>query len=233
MDQDDHHAKRSRRYVPLTREQEAPVEDIEPGELNQPINVSQVLFFGAQRKCIECGQYLPERYEPPADEDWTTGILGCLEDTDSCFTGLFCPCVLFGRNVELREDIPWPSACVGHAVCVEGGIALAAATAFCNGIDPNTSVLICEGLLFAWWVCGIYTGLFRESLQKKYHLKEHREMRNHLSDPADMQMTVVNPPPVQEMKSGESQDSASSAPDAPSVQSSGNVEHTGLEIQPV
>lgn len=58
-------------------------------------------------------------------------------------------------------------------------------------------------------------------------------MRNHLSDPADMQMTVVNPPPVQEMKSGESQDSASSAPDAPSVQSSGNVEHTGLEIQPV
>ncbi|XP_034905688.1 cell number regulator 6 [Populus alba] len=246
MDQDDHHAKRSRRYVPLTREQEAPVEDIEPGELNQPINVSQ-------RKCIECGQYLPERYEPPADEDWTTGILGCLEDTDSCFTGLFCPCVLFGRNVELREDIPWPSACVGHAVCVEGGIALAAATAFCNGIDPNTSVLICEGLLFAWWVCGIYTGLFRESLQKKYHLKnspcdpcmvhcclhwcalcqEHREMRNHLSDPTDMQMTVVNPPPVQEMKSGESQDSASSAPDAPSVQSSGNGEHTGLEIQPV
>jgi hypothetical protein len=45
MDQDDHHAKRSRRYVPLTREQEAPVEDIEPGELNQPINVSQVLYI--------------------------------------------------------------------------------------------------------------------------------------------------------------------------------------------
>ena len=58
-------------------------------------------------------------------------------------------------------------------------------------------------------------------------------MRNHLSEPSDMQMTVVHPPPVQEMKSGESQDSASSAPGAPSVQSSGNGEHTGLEIQPV
>lgn len=44
MDQDDHHARYSRRYVPLTREQEAPVGDIEPGELNQPVNVSQVLY---------------------------------------------------------------------------------------------------------------------------------------------------------------------------------------------
>lgn len=32
------------RYVKLTKDQ-APVEDIRPGELNQPIEVPQVLFF--------------------------------------------------------------------------------------------------------------------------------------------------------------------------------------------
>lgn len=88
------------------------------------------------------------------------------------WTGLFCPCVLFGRNVErLREDTPWTTPCVCHAIFIEGGIALAAATAVFHGIDPRTSFLICEGLLFSWWMCGIYTGLFRQSLQKKYHLK--------------------------------------------------------------
>lgn len=88
------------------------------------------------------------------------------------WTGLFCPCVLFGRNYEkLREDMPWTTPCVCHAVFVEGGMALAAATAAFHGIEPQTSVLICEGLLFTWWVCGIYTGIVRQTLQKKYHLK--------------------------------------------------------------
>lgn len=88
------------------------------------------------------------------------------------WTGLFCPCVLFGRNVEsLRDDTPWTTPCICHAICVEGGMALAAATAIFHGVDPRTSFLICEGLLFAWWMCGIYTGLVRQSLQRKYHLK--------------------------------------------------------------
>lgn len=88
------------------------------------------------------------------------------------WTGLFCPCVLFGKNTEaLRDDIPWTNPCVCHAVCVEGGMALAVATAFLNGIDPETSCLIAEGLFFTWWMCGIYTGLFRQALQKQYHLK--------------------------------------------------------------
>ncbi|KAI9180856.1 hypothetical protein LWI28_008749 [Acer negundo] len=82
------------------------------------------------------------------------------------------PCVLFGQNIEtLRDDIPWTNACACHAMCIEGGMALAAATALFHGIDPRTSFLICESLFFAWWMCGIYTGLFRQSLQKKYHLK--------------------------------------------------------------
>jgi Cys-rich protein (TIGR01571 family) len=85
-------------------------------------------------------------------------------------TGLFCPCVLFGRNVErLREDTPWTTPCMCHAICVEGGVVLAVATTVFGCIDP--SFLVCEGLLFAWWMCGIYTGLVRQSLQKKYHLK--------------------------------------------------------------
>ncbi|RVW97204.1 Cell number regulator 6 [Vitis vinifera] len=162
------------------------------------------------------------------------------------WTGLFCPCVLFGHNVEqLREDIPWTNACVCHALCVEGGMTLAAATALFHGIDPKTSFLICEGLLFTWWMCGIYTGLFRQSLQKQYHLKnspcdpclvhccmhwcaicqEHREMKGHLSSNSAMPMTIVNPPPVQEMDAGGNQEAAPS--------SKNGTEHTTMEIQPL
>ncbi|KAG6504081.1 hypothetical protein ZIOFF_036409 [Zingiber officinale] len=220
------------RYVKLNKDQDAPLEEIRPGELNQPVRVPQVVLVMAMRtvfflcdqlevqRCVECGQALPENYNPPADEAWTTGICGCAEDPESCWTGLFCPCVLFGRNVErLREDVPWTNPCICHALCVEGGIALAAATAIFHGIDPETSFLIGEGLVFAWWICGTYTGIVRKSLQQKYHLKnspcdpcavhccmhwcaicqEHREMKSHLSENLAVPMTTVNPPPVQEM----------------------------------
>ncbi|KAF7844919.1 cell number regulator 6 [Senna tora] len=252
------------RYVKLTRDRGRLQEDITPGELNQPIEVPQVFMVGDLdpqgergevselhvQRCIECGQTLPERYEPPADEDWTTGICGCAEDTDSCCTGLFCPCVLFGRNIEtLKEDIPWSNACVCHAIFVEGGITLAAVTALFNGLDPDTTFLIVESLLFTWWMCGIYTGLFRQSLQKKYHLKnspcdpcmvhccmhwcaicqEHREMRSHLSDNG-VQATVTNPPPVQEMNSGDKKEPAASSS---STQSSTNTAQNNLELQAV
>ncbi|XP_057482284.1 cell number regulator 6-like [Actinidia eriantha] len=232
------------RYVKLTKDQ-APLEDIKPGELNQPIDVPQLHV----RKCNECGQALPESFEPPANEPWTTGIFGCAEDTESCWTGLFCPCVLFGRNVEsLREDTPWTIPCICHAIFVEGGIALAAATAVFHGIDPRTSFLICEGLLFSWWMCGIYTGLFRQSLQKKYHLKnspcdpcavhctmhwcalcqEHREMKGRLSDDVVMPMTVVNPPPVQEMNSASN---GNGNGNGMALSSAKSEEHTNLEMQ--
>ncbi|CAI9762348.1 unnamed protein product [Fraxinus pennsylvanica] len=230
-------------YVKLTKEQ-TPLEEIQPGELNQPIDVPQLHVH----KCNECGQPLPESYQAPADEPWTTGIFGCTEDTESCWTGLFCPCVLFGRNVEqLREDTPWTGPCICHAIFVEGGLAFVAVTAAVHGIiEPKTTFLIYEGLLFGWWMCGIYTGLMRQSLQKKYHLKnspcdpcmvhccmhwcalcqEHREMKGRLSDDAVMPMTVVNPPPIQEMNAaGDSQDSAPSS-------ANGN-DHTYLEMQPL
>ncbi|KAG9159675.1 hypothetical protein Leryth_017422 [Lithospermum erythrorhizon] len=54
-----------------------------------------------------------------------------------------------------------------HAIFVEGALAAVAVTAALNGFDP----LMCEGLLFGWWLCGTYTGLVRQTLQKKYHLK--------------------------------------------------------------
>ncbi|XP_051143196.1 cell number regulator 6-like [Andrographis paniculata] len=203
-------------YVKLTKEQ-APMEDINPGELNQPIEVPQLHVH----KCNECGQPLPESYQAPADEPWTTGIFDCAQDAESCRTGLFCPCVLFGRNVEqVREDTPWTGPCICHAIFVEGGLTFAAVVAALHGmIDPRTTCLIYEGLFFSWWMCGIYTGLLRQMVQKKYHLKnspgdpcmvhcclhwcalcqEHRELRGRLSDEAFEPMTVVNPPPIQEM----------------------------------
>ncbi|KAJ6807455.1 cell number regulator 6-like [Iris pallida] len=230
------------RYVKLTKDQDAPMEEIRPGELNQPVRVPQLEV----QRCNECGQPLPESYEPPADEPWTTGIFGCAEDTDSCWTGLFCPCVLFGRNVErMREDIPWTKPCTCHAICIEGGIALAAVIAILHGIEPRTSFLIGEGLLFSWWMCGIYTGLFRQSLQKKYHLKnspcdpcavhccmhwcaicqEHREMKGRLTDNTVMPTTVVNPPPVQEMGTNGNPESEASQNGVHSHQ------HATLEMQ--
>ncbi|KAK7263953.1 hypothetical protein RJT34_31553 [Clitoria ternatea] len=236
--------KQSSHYVKLTKDQ-SPLEDITPGELNQPIEVPQL----AVRKCPECRQPLPESYAPPADEPWMTGIFGCAEDRESCLTGLFCPCVLFGRNVErLKEDTPWTTPCICHAICVEGGISLAIATvsaaSFLPAVDPGTVCLIFEGLLFAWWLCGIQTGQVRQTLQKKYHLKnspcnaccvhcclhwcalcqEHREMKGRLSDGIFSEMTVVNPPPVQEMKSTDDKE-------IPETSSANNNDHTDLEMQ--
>ncbi|CAA0836702.1 PLAC8 family protein [Striga hermonthica] len=209
-------------YVKLRKEQ-APAEDINPGELNLPIDVPQL----HAPKCRECGQPLPESYQAPADEPWTSGIFECAQDPESCRTGLFCPCILFGRNIEqLREDTPWTGPCICHAIFVEGGLALAVGTAALNGlIVPGTISLITEGLFCSWMMCGMYTSLVRLSLQKKYHLKnspcdplmvhcclhwcaicqEHRELKGRLSDDTPMPMTVVNPPPVQEMNaSGDS-----------------------------
>ncbi|KAJ3678695.1 hypothetical protein LUZ60_002498 [Juncus effusus] len=240
------------RYVKLRKDQadaDAPTEEIRPGELNLPVQVPQL----AVRRCSECHQQLPESYSPPADEPWTSGIFSCTEDPNTCWTGLFCPCVLFGRNVErLREDIPWTRPCICHALCVEGGITLGIATALFHGIfiDPRTAFLVGEGLLFTWWMCGIYTGLFRQSLQKKYHLKnspcdpcavhcclhwcaicqEHREMRNRLSDSSVPPLTMVNPPPVQEMNADQVQERNAGEDDRENGRKS---EYTDLEMQPL
>ncbi|KAH9619271.1 hypothetical protein KSS87_004235 [Heliosperma pusillum] len=234
------------RYVKLSKAQiSADEQETNPGELNQAIPTSQLHV----RKCNECGQVLPESYQAPANEPWSSGIFGCTQDTESCWTGLFCPCVLFGRNIErLRDDTPWTTPCICHAVCVEGGMALAAATALTYGIDPNTTCLVWEGLFFTWWMCGIYTGLARQKLQRKYHLKnspcdpclvhccmhwcavcqEHREMQTRLSDESAMAMTVVNPPPVQEMTGRDNQESTTTSGRELNGEGNGNLELQAL-----
>lgn len=81
--------------------------------------------------------------------------------------------MLFGRNVEnLNDDVSYNCACMGHAICVEGGIALAILTAAFHGIiEPGTVALLAEGLFCTWWMCSVYTGMPRQALQRKYHLK--------------------------------------------------------------
>lgn len=204
-------------YVKLRLDHLTEQPEAEPGELNQPVEVPQLTL----PRCVECGQVLPTAYQPPQNEPWSTGIFGCIDDMDSCWTGLFCPCILFGRNVENLKDIPWTTPCACHAVFVEGGIGLAAITAaFASSMDGGTVFLLAEGLVFAWWMCGIYTGLFRQELQRKYHLKnspcdpclthcmlhwcalcqEHREMKARLTYESAVPMTAVNPPPPQAME---------------------------------
>ncbi|GJP31503.1 hypothetical protein CLOM_g12571 [Closterium sp. NIES-68] len=204
-------------YVKLKKEYITDQPDTEPGELSQPVEVPQLEV----QRCIECGQVLPQSYEPPQDEPWTTGIFACFKDQRSCIQGALCPCVLFGKNVEaLRDDIPWSAACACHVMCIEGGVALGSVLLCCPAyitVDPQTLFLLGETLFFAWWMCGIYTGLFRQELQKKYHLKnapcdpccvhcclhpcalcqEHREMVLRL--PALDEGVSLNPPPQQEM----------------------------------
>ncbi|XP_071711074.1 cell number regulator 6-like [Rutidosis leptorrhynchoides] len=232
----------SLQYVKLTKDQ-TPVE-INSGELNQPIDVPQL----HGRECDECGQPLPEGYSPPAIEPWTTGIFGCADDPESCRTGLFCPCVLFGRNYEsVRDDYTSATTpCVLHAIFVEGGLAVAGTYAAFHGIiDPGVAYYMCEGLLFSWWMCGVYTGIVRLMLQKKYHLEnapcepcmvhcclhwcalcqEHREMKARLSDNFVMPMTLVNAPPVQQMNSSPASSSSSSE--------NGHEHHTSLQMQPL
>ncbi|XP_071937520.1 cell number regulator 6-like [Coffea arabica] len=237
-------------YVQLTKEQEA-LEDITPGELNQPIDVVQI----TAARCPQCGQALPESYHPPANEDWSTGIFGCADDPDSCWTGLFCPCVLFGRNVEsLSDEVSYSCACMGHVICIEGGITLAALMAAFNGaIDPQTVGLITEGLLCTWWICGVYTGMARQALQRKYHLKdspcepslvhlclhwcaicqEHREMKCRLSNYHATETTIVNPPPVQEMIVGNKQEMRIGHKPETSSSNDENTGRTNLELQPI
>eukprot|EP00897_Mesotaenium_endlicherianum_P000941 jgi/Mesen1/10848/ME000093S10368 len=208
-------------YVKLRVDRNRDQDDNEPGELSQPIEVPQLNL----PRCVECGQVLPQAYQPPQNEPWSTGIFDCFKDMDSCRLGLFCPCVQFGRNVEAIKDVPWTTPCMFHAIFVEGGIAVAAATAIMSStIDGGTVFLLGEGLIFAWWMCGIYTGLFRQELQKKYHLKnspcdpccahcflhwcalcqEHREMKNRLPDES-IPLDVINPPRTQEMESRSAQ----------------------------
>lgn len=55
--------------------------------------------------------------------------------------------------------------------------------------------------------------------------QEHREMKGRLSEDTVMPMTVVNPPPVQEMNAGENH--------LESASSRNGTDQTNLEMQPL
>ncbi|KAF2315777.1 hypothetical protein GH714_040315 [Hevea brasiliensis] len=142
------------RYVKLTKEQTA-VEDIKPGKLNQPIEVPREHNFRVH------SLFLAE-----------AGKDGPIFNSSSVKWMLFSTVLFYVAGLDYFVLVFYWGKML-KAICVEGGMALAAATATAifHGVDPRTSFLICEGLLFAWWMCGIYTGLVRQSLQRKYHLK--------------------------------------------------------------
>ncbi|TVU31715.1 hypothetical protein EJB05_23413 [Eragrostis curvula] len=147
------------RYVELSKDldEAPPAADVRPGELKLPVRVPELEVT----KCVGCGQLLPPGYQAPADEAWNTGIFGCAEDTESCWTGLLCPCVLFGRNAEAIRGVPWKIPCTCHAVCIEGGIALAVLTvtaAFHSVVAPGVACMIAEGLVCGWMLTATYTG---------------------------------------------------------------------------
>lgn len=77
---------------------------------------------------------------------WTTGLLGCLEDYDSCCCTLICPCVVVGQNIEIISD--------GVTGCGAGGVLFYLLTEF--------TMLGC-----------LYTCLYRTRLRHKYMLPDH------------------------------------------------------------
>ena len=99
-----------------------------------------------------------------------SSLLTCL---NTVWQGFFCPSVLFGRVYETlsEEETSWKRACVCHSIVVEGGLTAASLLLCIPGRDPHTTFLFWEGLFFVWWMCGIYTGDVRQTLQRKYHLQ--------------------------------------------------------------
>ncbi|TVU31691.1 hypothetical protein EJB05_23389 [Eragrostis curvula] len=239
-------------YAKLGKEEgeQSDAKNIRPGELNQPVRVPELEL----KRCVTCWQVLPPDFEPPLDEAWGPGLpasSGVLKTPRAvCWTGLLCPCVLFGRNAEALRGVPWMRACTCHAICVEGGIALAILTAVFHGVlTPDWISYIGEGLWNGWILCSAFYFLrARESLQKKYHLKnspcnpwpvhcclhccancqEHREMKARLPARSVAPATIVNPPPVQEMSMGEIHPSAA-APEKEAPKAG----HDNVEVVPL
>eukprot|EP00270_Netrium_digitus_P001146 TRINITY_DN11251_c0_g1_i1.p1 TRINITY_DN11251_c0_g1~~TRINITY_DN11251_c0_g1_i1.p1 ORF type:complete len:188 (-),score=37.71 TRINITY_DN11251_c0_g1_i1:249-779(-) len=90
------------------------------------------------------------------DLPWESGLFDCLNDWKSCLLGLFCPCVLFGQNVERLHGRSCLGPCVIH--CVLGG---AVATLLSPMVGPAALWLTCVSC---------YTCSYRTELRSKYHL---------------------------------------------------------------
>jgi len=134
---------------------------------------------------------------------WTSGICACFDDMPICCLGTWCPCVLFGQNVEILTGRPWPGPCFMH--CVLWGAVTATCCIFTQ--SPFGVLLSC--------VPG-YAGGYRQAIRQKYNLEdapcgdfithfcchpcancqEHREIRERS---VVIGSSVIDPPPFQTM----------------------------------
>ncbi|CAK9219468.1 unnamed protein product [Sphagnum troendelagicum] len=86
-----------------------------------------------------------QTFPPPNSGVWTTGICGCCEEIESFCCAFWCPCVSFGRIVEILDQ--------GSTACLTGG-------AIFYLIHQHT-------------YCGaLYTCGYRAKLRRKYGLPE-------------------------------------------------------------
>lgn len=92
-----------------------------------------------------------------AEQPWSSGLFDCCQDTDSCLLGLFCPCVLFGKNVEKLHSRPFFGPCCIHCV-LGGGVAFGASWV----VGPAAFWLT----LVSCYACG-----YRTEIRSKYHLQ--------------------------------------------------------------
>lgn len=77
------------------------------------------------------------------EDDWTTGLCGCLADIPNCVFTMFCPCLAFGRVAEHLDE--------GNTSCITAAVVWYV-------IQQLTS-------------CGcIYSYAYRRKLRHKYNL---------------------------------------------------------------
>eukprot|EP00246_Nothoceros_aenigmaticus_P008645 TRINITY_DN23518_c0_g1_i1.p1 TRINITY_DN23518_c0_g1~~TRINITY_DN23518_c0_g1_i1.p1 ORF type:complete len:205 (+),score=9.79 TRINITY_DN23518_c0_g1_i1:217-831(+) len=160
-------------------------------------NGSEILEVTTERQNLNAsGQFQAEH--------WTSGICACFDDLPSCCLGLWCPCVLFGRNVEMLEGRQWVGPCLLHFL-------LWGVLAF--GCCAQQSPFGIIGSCVSCYACG-----YRKGLRTKYNLEdapcgdflthffchtcalcqEYRELREHGHSYPSVSLT--DPPPTQSMK---------------------------------
>lgn len=108
------------------------------------------------RRPIETGHLFTQ--QPPYR--WSSGICACCDDMNSCCLGLWCPCVLFGRNVELLEGRQWTGPCLMHILL--WGIATGIGCSLTHG-----TMLGLLGSCVPCYACG-----YRKMLRAKYDLED-------------------------------------------------------------